>query len=657
MANKAVVVIINDGKVLMVEGVNQYGRRDHFFISVEIKDQEKEEDAIIAQLQRLKLQADKVLKASQKTSNGDLLFLVNLENQNISLEDHIKDIPCLSKDFRVIEVKWVSLKDLRAFNPFNTQCLKLIYKEAIMANYQGEWLEAIQKTFFIGPIGEDHLKKIHREKERSIVDKGESIRGKMMAMLMALGLGIVFNYFFIWEAIGISSFIFTSAVILVTLNRIGWGMALNKKLSLIFLIPIVLLSLSFSIFNDFVLRGINLLVIPFLVVCYLLCVRYEDINTINTSLIFSGLDRILHKGFATATRYFKFGKEVIEDKRAIKTNPMRNNILKGVIISIPLLIVVILLLSSADAMFKYHIQSIGEVFNQFRIDYLIRDMIVITAVTLYLFGFIWSFKYPSNQVQRTPLLKPSWEPITIITIVFIINVAYLLFTIVQFSYLYGGGGLPEGFTYAEYARRGFFELILVTIINLIILIFSTNLTKTGGEGVNKFLKGSYCLLIAFTFNMLISANYKMHLYEKAYGFTRLRIYVRTFMVLIGVSLLIILLAVWIKKIPVFKNVFIASLAIYMALNFMNVDGIIARENIQRYIETNKLDFNYLSSLSYDAIPEITKLINVEDEDLRARVKNHLTYEKKKLMEDYDRWFEYNYYKNKLLKLNLEDLEK
>ena len=59
------------------------------------------------------------------------------------------------------------------------------------------------------------------------------------------------------------------------------------------------------------------------------------------------------------------------------------------------------------------------------------------------------------------------------------DLIYILFCVIQFSYLFGGTGnnLAPGYTFAEYARKGFFELIVVTIINLSILVGSINFVK------------------------------------------------------------------------------------------------------------------------------------------------------------------------------------
>ena len=101
--------------------------------------------------------------------------------------------------------------------------------------------------------------------------------------------------------------------------------------------------------------------------------------------------------------------------------------------------------------------------------------------------------------------------------------------------------------------------------------------------------------------MLSSAFYRMLLYEEAYGFTYLRIFVQTFMILLFFLFIISIVFIWYEKLPIIKAYFIATLAVYVILNFANVDAMIARNNIYRYKETGQLDIRYLEGLSYEDV--------------------------------------------------------
>lgn len=105
------------------------------------------------------------------------------------------------------------------------------------------------------------------------------------------------------------------------------------------------------------------------------------------------------------------------------------------------------------------------------------------------------------------------------------------FIAIQFSYLFGSltDGLPRDFTFAQYARKGFFELVAVTLINLVLLTGNMYFVKASGKKLDRAVKILNTILVMSTFIMLLSAHFRMSLYEDAYGFTYLRVLTHAFM--------------------------------------------------------------------------------------------------------------------------------
>jgi ABC-type multidrug transport system fused ATPase/permease subunit len=233
------------------------------------------------------------------------------------------------------------------------------------------------------------------------------------------------------------------------------------------------------------------------------------------------------------------------------------------------------------------------------------------------------------------------DPTVLLTILSLLNIVYIIFAVIQFAYLFGGNTfiLPSSFTYAEYARRGFFELIVVTVINFAILFFSITFVK----------KESRKASTIFTFILLISAFYRMVLYEMAYGYTYLRIFVQAFMILLFVLFIINLVYVWYSKMPIISAYILCSLILFVILNFANVDVIIARNNINRYYSTGEIDVNYLEGLSCDAVAETARLLDCKDEEIVTQVKDYFEREKEILAEQSD-WQSYNLSKIKAQKI-------
>ncbi|MGF7060441.1 hypothetical protein HNR33_004133 [Brassicibacter mesophilus] len=345
----------------------------------------------------------------------------------------------------------------------------------------------------------------------------------------------------------------------------------------------------------------------------------------------------------------------------------------GILISAPILIVIIALLSSADIVFSEMIS-----FLPTKLSYVLRNANFINTVAqLLLIVFVATYSYSciyylftpieilkkekeeekkavNNQlpaskqnIPNSPNVALSKEKIffdsTILTTVLVmINIVYLIFCFIQFTYLFNNGSnnLPGGFTYAVYARQGFFQLLLVTMLNFIIIILSFKYTDFKNSKTNKRINGLLLLMGTFTYIMIYSSFYRMGLYSQNYGYTYLRVFVYFFLsletVLLGATLVYILK----PKFNLAKFYIFTFLIFYIGLNYLNIDSMIAKNNIDRYFETGKIDFYYLTTLSYDAVPQISRLLETENSSIRREVEDYFIVLKKDLQNQYS-WQEFN----------------
>lgn len=183
----------------------------------------------------------------------------------------------------------------------------------------------------------------------------------------------------------------------------------------------------------------------------------------------------------------------------------------------------------------------------------------------------------------------------------------MLFAVIQFSYLFGAadGLLPAGTAYAEYARRGFMELVVVALINIGILLFGLHFIRAGSKGLELARKGMLSLLMGCTLVMLVSAYSRLSLYEQNYGYTELRLLVHGFMIFLGVLMAVAFIRIWYQWFSLAKVYVAIAITSYVIMNFANIEARIAVNNIARYEETGKIDLVYLQSLSADAGPALT----------------------------------------------------
>ncbi|MBD9256061.1 MAG: GNAT family N-acetyltransferase [Ruthenibacterium lactatiformans] len=120
---------------------------------------------------------------------------------------------------------------------------------------------------------------------------------------------------------------------------------------------------------------------------------------------------------------------------------------------------------------------------------------------------------------------------TVLTALFVLCAVYLLFISMQAKYLFGAfwGALPEGFSYSEYARQGFFELCRVAAINIVLLL-AANVMSRAQAAENCLLRVCNTALSALTLLLLATAAAKMALYIAAYGLTVKRVLASVFLV-------------------------------------------------------------------------------------------------------------------------------
>ena len=63
------------------------------------------------------------------------------------------------------------------------------------------------------------------------------------------------------------------------------------------------------------------------------------------------------------------------------------------------------------------------------------------------------------------------SPVAAVSFMAMVGLVYLVFCVIQIVYLFmGKGSLPEGMTYSQYARQGFFQLLFVAVLNLVMVL-------------------------------------------------------------------------------------------------------------------------------------------------------------------------------------------
>ncbi len=474
---------------------------------------------------------------------------------------------------------------------------------------------------------------------------------KLQLILSALAAGFIFDYLFYDKEPGISYPVY----VLVLLGLFWWSMRKNisvkKNFGWFVLVPVFLLAAAFAIYSNPVLLALNFLLIPVLLAAHTILAANNSLSWSDPDIISHIIKRAVPLTLENFPKPFIFVAEVFKPKESGSGMPTVKKVAAGLLICVPVLLIVLPLLSSADMVFNHYLGNFSRFWEFIDLRPAAGHGLVILLVFVYLFGYIWSFYIkPPQAAARAEAKQAALDPVIVLTVLIVINLVYILFSIIQFSYLYGGQGhlLPVGFTYAEYARRGFFELVAVAVINLSILLGSIKYVEKKSRGAHRAVRCCLVLLVLFSMNMLFSAHFKMSLYEEACGLTYLRVFVHYFMAMLFVYFVIALGRVWLERIPVIKAYIVIALAFYTVLNFINVDKLIVRSNIDRYARTGEIDVSYLQDLSYDAIPDLLALSQSADKEISRQVKDYLRQEKQRLLKA-EPWQSFNYsrYKAKI----------
>jgi hypothetical protein len=277
----------------------------------------------------------------------------------------------------------------------------------------------------------------------------------------------------------------------------------------------------------------------------------------------------------------------------------------GLLISFPLLAVFGGLLMAADAVFE---QIVTDVF-----DFDIEEVLSHGVLTAFFAWMVWGFLLLMLRVRRPQLgelhvERPALGAIEVALPLVLINLLFLTFVVVQLRYLFGDASLVEetvGLTYSEYARRGFFELVIVVALVLPLLLAAEWVLAEADEKSKltfRLLAGVQVLLL---FVIMISAVKRMMLYQSVYGLTEQRFYATAFMAWLAIVLAWFAVSVLRGRRGAFATgAVIAGLFVVGAVNVVSPDAFIAELNTTRAFEGEEFDGLYAASLSGDAVPTL-----------------------------------------------------
>ncbi|MDR2849656.1 MAG: DUF4173 domain-containing protein, partial [Verrucomicrobiota bacterium] len=249
----------------------------------------------------------------------------------------------------------------------------------------------------------------------------------------------------------------------------------------------------------------------------------------------------------------------------------------------------------------------------------------VTRLLLWLLtgALLWTFlRHRPRSAEEAPLPPPLPESAGVAArlldtevvrnALIVFNVLFVLQSGLDAWYLWGGGTLPEGLTYAGYAHRGAYPLIATALLAAAFVLAAFR------EGASwKTLGATRWLVFAWLAQnvlLVFSAGWRLKLYVAVFSLTRWRLAAGVWMALVACGLLWILVRIatrrsnaWLVRVNV-----ITALVAVTAYTCWTPRMFIADFNVRHCLETGQpdaqpLDLNYLERLGLDALPALVRL--------------------------------------------------
>ncbi|MEX1377900.1 MAG: DUF4173 domain-containing protein [Eubacteriales bacterium] len=463
------------------------------------------------------------------------------------------------------------------------------------------------------------------------------------AVVISIVIGAAFSLLVIKDYIGINLFIFS----LLTIAGVGYTLHKDNNLDFknyayfagAFLIYA---SVFFRLNQEIYIALVFPILISLLVITTIFSAKKGSKSGIATFIyrLFGPIGRV-DKIFLGLSRF---------KKSNTKMDQKYKQVLYGVLISIALLFIVIPLMISAEAAFKAFLENIFKnIHLNFDVAAFMWKTIAGTLIAMVFCGFLYTFTKDKMMGLVKEKNKSSKNDNTsiIITVLSIMGFVFMVFAIVQFSSLFiTKEAIVANTTFAKTAREGYFQLVVLSIINFIMVLISIG-TQNGenkkSRNVIKILTTYFTILNVY---LLISSAYKMTLYYSAYGLSVERLLVYILLVFEMIALVFLMIKIYKNNLKFIKIMIYITVGFWAAVSLINIDAWVMKTNINRYYETGKIDIAYINDLSADASKQIKQFYFDNYENFDDEMKQEI-----------DRYyFGYFNYRRNVMEINILDYD-
>ncbi|NLZ46255.1 MAG: DUF4173 domain-containing protein [Clostridiales bacterium] len=428
---------------------------------------------------------------------------------------------------------------------------------------------------------------------------------EIIMSLVTFVLGFLFMHLLIKHTAGY----FTTVLFIVTL--IAGSCYMKKKrhkfssLHIAIFFVLILFSGVYSITSNHFVKGLNT---AFLVVgiTYLFYLLGDGQNKIGRFLPFEIIKSTIEYPFINFSKQMR---AIGSATKKTRSGAIIRTVVIGLLLAVPITCVVGALLMSADSGVEKFMVNIINSLSLENIFILGFELLFSIPIGCCMFSTIYT---NTHVEERRKLVEQECEvqldkcrkiqnAILYITIT-PICLLYVVFFISQISYFTSAflGNLPDHYSYSAYARKGFFELLAIEIINIMVIAFINIFAKKSGKKKPITLKIYSVVISFFTMVIIATAISKMVMYINAYGLTQLRVYTTWFMILTAIIFVLIVIKQFKFNLKFTKWVTGVFAVMFLVLCFSRPDAIISRYNLTYH--SSDMDRN-----------DIYEMINMSDD--------------------------------------------
>jgi hypothetical protein len=326
--------------------------------------------------------------------------------------------------------------------------------------------------------------------------------------------------------------------------------------------------------------------------------------------------KIASMPFVGLSEYRQLTEKENEGKERLPIRKRLAPVGRGILIASPIVVLLAILLAEADPIFAAWLENL---LAFLRLENLVEYLWRLFYIIILSYVLIGVYAYALIRSQDNKLIgedKPLFSPFIgfteTLTVLLSVEALFAIFVGIQVRYFFGGNANINnaGYTFAEYARRGFAELVIVALISVALFVglsLVSRREKAAQKAWFSRLGGGLFVLITI---ILLSAYQRLLLYESVFGFTRTRTNVHVFMIWLGLLLVtLVILEARGQRRAFTLAALVVVISFGASINLLNVDAFIVRANAERLRRTEEVDIAYLALLSSDAVQPILNEIN------------------------------------------------